>query len=418
MKNIDKSNMLWVVSLIAFFFETFRQFMSYAVVFRSYIYFLLWIVLCFGLVKRFVRKINYAPFFIFLLIVSIYIFNGGDFNNLDSVSRCISLSVGYMIIPTIFLFYNRFCTNKQISICLLVVFITTTYTLLRTIPVAMLQPGLIRETAFNEELSLSLRSQGVMNYALPHSVIFILPGLCYGVKNSQSPKIKIACIVAIVETFAILYFGEATTPLLLGLASFFISILYNSRKSVRTNLIRTALILVFLAVIMNESIIGSILGSLESVFEGTAFAEKIQEFEMTMRYGEVTGADMEARQNLGNQTINAIFENPILGTTNSRDLGHHNYFLDIFASIGIVGFFPLMAWLIYIVKKINDVLPTKTRFYYIVGVATFILHGFTKNVWGSEFFLYSMFLLPCLLLFLHNSINSQSCNVWKRTPKY
>jgi len=418
MKITDKSNILWVVSIIAIFFETFRQFMSYIVVFRSYIYFLLWIVLCFGLANSFIRKINYVPFFIFLIVVSFYIFNGGDYNNLGSMSSCISLSVGYMIIPTIFLFYNRFLSNNQLMICLVIVAITTTYTLLCTIPVVMIQPGLIRESAVNEDLYVLLQRQGVMNYALPHSVIFILPALCYGVKYCQSFGIRITCLIAIVETFTILYLGEATTPLLLGVASFFISIFYNIHRKIRTNLIRIIVILVIFAIIINESIIHSIFGSMESLFEGTAIADKMREFEMLMIYGDVTGADMEARQDLGNQTINTILNNPIWGTTNSKALGHHNYFLDIFASIGVVGFFPLMVWLVYIIKKIWDVLPAKTRFYYIVGVATFLLHGFTKNVWGGEFFLYSLFLLPCLLLFFHNSIKTHSCNVWKKNPKY
>lgn len=399
-KILGKYKILWILSIIAIFFETYRQLMSYSVVFRSYIYFLLWIALSIILANKLIRKINYIPFVIFLFILMVYIYRGGDNVNLKNVTSFIIIVVGYAIIPTVYLFYNRYCTSKQISICLLVVLIVATYTMICTAPIAVLQPGLIRETAYNEDLFIKLQQLGVMSYAFPHSVVFVIPALCFGMKYIKSKWIKIFCLIAFIETFVIVYMGEATTPLLLGFIAFFVSVIYNIHKSNIVNITRIVLIVFLILIFMNKSIIVYLLNSIAPLFEGTAFAEKLHELELSIGVGVASGGDLESRQDYMGNTFNAIINNLILGTINSKEIGGHNYLLDILASLGLVGFIPFVIWLFYVVRLEYRTLPKYCRFYYVIGITCFLIHALTKNMWSGEFFLYPFLILPCLLYFL------------------
>ena len=397
-----KYKLLWGVSVIGIFFETYRQFMSYFFFLRSYIYFLLWFFLSFVFISHFLKKINYIPVFVFLIVVLLYILREGDYENINSFSRLISLAVSYMIIPTVCLYYIKYCTIRQISVCLCIILIVTTYTMICTIPVALFQPGLIREAAGKTvELYQQLELLGVMNYALPHSVVFIIPALCFGIKYCRTKLYKVICILVLIETFYIIYLGEATTPLLLGVIALIISLIYNVHKNFKINVVRIGIVSLLLLLIMNEAVVLFLIDKIDPIFEETAFSEKTHELRTMMTYGAVkSGGDVETRQDFINMTVSAIFENTFIGTLNSKSLGGHNYLLDIFASIGLLGFIPFIIWLFYIIKKICFLLPNYCRFYFMLGITVFLIHALTKNIWSGEFFLYSFFILPCLLFYI------------------
>lgn len=358
---------------------------------------------CIAFSNKFVRKINYIPVVIFLIFAVSYLQKGGDYKNIKSVSEVLSLIVCYMIMPTLYFYYNKICTFKQFSTVLIIVFLFTTYSLICTIPFFLTQPGMIRATASDGPLQILMQQSGAMNYALPHCAIFVIPALCFGYKYSSFKGVKAFMLLLILETFIIVYIGEATTPLLLGIVSLILSMAYNAKKSFRTNFVKIVVFLLFLIPLMSKSFTFFITSFLKNLFNGTEFVNKINELESTLLYGEITGDDVESRQDLLDKTMSAFLDNPLFGTLNSDLLGGHNYLLDLLASLGLLGFIPLIVWLYYIVKKTYFSLPHFCRFYYVVGISTFLIQACTKNVWAEEFFFFSFFILPCVLIYLCKS---------------
>ena len=306
-----------------------------------------------------------------------------------------------MIVPLVFLFYNNFCSNKQIAVCVLLLLLAITYSAICTAPVALVQPGLIRETASNDELAVQLERLGVMSYALPHCVVFILPALCFGIKYGAKKYVKLLCLLFVLEILAIIYFSEASMPLLFSLIIICLSFLYNVKKSAKINLIRLSLLLFLLLPLANESLIMSLLDTIEPFFTGTAFDDKIKEIELSMTMNEISGSDVEARQSHFDSSVSTFLENPIFGTTNSKTLGCHNYLIDMLASLGLIGFIPLIIHLLFISKKIYAELSVNCRSFYVIGVGSFFLMILLKNMWGGAVFsIFVFFILPCLLKLL------------------
>lgn len=303
--------------------------------------------------------------------------------------------------PLFFMFYKKYCLNRQIALCLALIMLAITYTTICTAPITMGQPGLIRETASNEDLALQFQKLGVMNYALPHSMVFVLPALCFGIKYCTLKIVKILCLFFVIELMVIIYFSEASMPLLISMIAFLLSFLYDAKKSARSNIYRISLLLILLLPLASESLVLFILDNIEPIFSGTEFEIKIRELKLSMAMNDVSGADVEARQTHFNSSVSAFLNNPLFGTTNSKLLGCHNYLIDMLASLGIIGFAPFIIHLYYISKMIYLELSVYSRNFFLIGVGSFFLMLFLKNMWeGAYFCIFSFFLLPSMLKLL------------------
>ena len=100
-------------------------------------------------------------------------------------------------------------------------------------------------------------------------------------------------------------------------------------------------------------------------------------------------------------TIAAIFDNPIIGA--QEGMGHHSALLDRFASLGLVGFIPLICLLVLQTKYILRKLPSQIHIYYYVGLLAAFMMLISKNItgWGMWFFLFAA--MPFLIVYFSNA---------------
>ena len=363
----------------------------------------MWLACCVLLCRNLLLKINYLPFLLFFFFSILYILRGGDYQNLKSTSELISILSGYLIIPLLFLFYNKYCSNKQKIWCVGLMFVAVLYMTICTTPIALLQPGLIRETASNDDLAVQLQNLGVMSYALPHCIIFILPSLCFGLKYCKQKSIKLLCLFFVVVTFFMIYLSEATMPLVIAAIAVIISLIYNVKKNVKTNVIRIVLLLFLLLPLASDSLVLGLIDYLEPVYAGTEYDPKVKELKMTIEMKELSGSDAEERQSLMSKSLSCFTNNPIGGTTNSKSLGGHNYLIDMLASLGLLGFIPLLFHLLYISKVLYMEMSDYTRIPFLIGIGSFFLMIMLKNMWGGAIFsVYAFFYCPCLLKILES----------------
>ena len=308
------------------------------------------------------------------------------------------LVIYYLVFPLFFFYYKKYCTARQIGISMFVLFVIVTYTLFRTAPFAIAQSTLIRQFVVDQELETKYMALGVMSYALPHGIVPITPALCYGIKYVRDKIIRIISILLLIEIFALIFLSGATTPMLIFFLVLFVSFIYNPYRSLRANWFKLAVIAVVLLLITNESVLLFIFKLIYPLVEGTIFAAKIDEFELILAHNAAYAEDVQSRGEFFSKTINTFFNNILFGSTNGALLGGHNYFFDILASIGLVGFIPFVANLVYIIKRSYNSLSRTIKGYYIIGIGSFIFMALTKNVFGSDFFIFPFLVLPCMLL--------------------
>ena len=357
--------------------------------------------------RTFFNTPMFQCFIAYGLVVLLNFFAGDKyFSNANSlmigfIGFYVSLSMSYYV------FQNKdYDLLKKIVLTLLIVLLWTT---VATAYFDISSPGLVRyaygaaqsdhseETLFNPMYALGLSS-----YALPHCLPVLIPAFVLGLRNTALAKIqRIIALLAMGCCLILTYFSGASGPMLVSIVIVLISFVVR-KGSVSSNIaIFVVGLLVVAPFLFNEELLLGVLDWFDG-FVGTEsyFHKKIGDIQDSIVYGDTYG-DVDARGNLYSMTIAAIFDNPIIGA--QEGMGHHSALLDRFASLGLVGFIPLICLLVLQTKYILRKLPSQIHIYYYVGLLAAFMMLISKNItgWGMWFFLFAA--MPFLIVYFSNA---------------
>jgi len=276
-----------------------------------------------------------------------------------------------------------------------------------SITVNMIFPGVIRDTvtlinAGYSSKAIPFYRIGVCEYGYPHGIPMILPGLVLLYKNHRLKLIyRIIALSIVVLLFYLVFISGVTTALILTifgiLASFFIR-----QDDVRKNVTRLVILGILMMPLLNDDAALGVLKFAEQVVpEDNKITGKIANFEETIQNSNTADGTIQTRGELYGMSISGFFSNPIIGI-NDKSYGEHSAILDRFATLGLLGGIPFLLFILFLYKMIKQRIPSHSMMFFYIGMAGFLIMLATKNMNNIYVWLYSICLLPALLLFNSN----------------
>lgn len=248
-------------------------------------------------------------------------------------------------------------------------------------------------------------AMGLSSYAMPHAIPVLIPAFVMGVKNSSlDKKQRVLSAIMLLCCLMLVYFSGATGPVLVSFMVLLISLIIRRGSLVLNVFVFIIVFLLIMPFVMDDQFLLAALEWIDGLVGGEGyFHYKIIDFEESIIYEENAG-DVAAREELYGQTIGLIFDNVknlFIGVQEGH--GGHSALMDRFASLGLVGFIPLMAVLVSQAKFLVKQLPANTRMYYYTSILAAMMMLLSKNVtgWTMWFFLFAA--LPFYLVYFSNS---------------
>lgn len=308
-----------------------------------------------------------------------------------------------MIPAALFFYFKSINQNKPLVYSIFVIYLfIIIYETIITYELEQINPGLMRNlgaSKYDEDRD-SFLLMGLTPYSLPHALPTVIPAIILLIKEKDNKFLyRIGGLLFLMASLVIIYLSQATGAYLMAIFALVASIIVNNNQDVKINtrkIIITAVIV--LPLLMIPAFTDFILSRVESVISTDSDVyEKIEELKRS-NAGMETEGDIAYRGELLNNTIEAIIQHPLLGSP-TRTYGNHNALLDRWAKLGLVGFLPLILFLIYTIKKCYRILPEKGKIYYVIGVVTAIAMLFFKNQisWDQWFLLF--YLLPVIICY-------------------
>lgn len=214
-------------------------------------------------------------------------------------------------------------------------------------------------------------------HALP---VYSIP-VFYLIRNSKKKLYRLAALLFFAAIFVLMLFADSTGALLVNAAIFGILLLYNQKKSLKSNIMRLGVLGIGMILFLNKTVLVRLLTVVQPVFLGSSTYKKIDEMVYMLQGGEAEG-DIEGRVEKIDMSWNSFVENPLFPTIESESyqkIGGHNFLLDQIVALGLfLGVF-FIIFLVERIKRPLKYLTFTTKPYYIVGVLALLVMGFMKN---------------------------------------
>lgn len=286
-----------------------------------------------------------------------------------------------------------------------IVYYTTTVaiciTLLLTTVTNVLIPGVLRSAALSVsssgvEVNTYLRL-GIPNYTAMHSFALLLPVFLYRLRKSSSDRTynKIFLICVIVILFNSILNFSISTMIIYSCLALLLGIIFSAESNSRNMLSMVLLGLLFI-VFSNESSLIYIFGTLDSFFEGTAMANKVNDIRNLIIFGDASGSSISTRQSLHISSIETFFDNPIFG---GEQIGGHSTIFDQMARLGLVGFLPYILMIYWGFQSWYRLLTNDSKWFYIIAWIGIITLLITKGLFGSLGWMSLFVIIPSFLLY-------------------
>jgi len=340
---------------------------------------------------------------IYLLIYFVVLlFNWQSGDGFFNITRVLVEFTQYFIYASIFIIFTQQEEFKMLYVILKVCLIIAVVTSVLTITVAITNPNLVRSLvamANDPDQSETLRSfyrMGITNYALPHALPFIFSPIIFLLKN-VSVREKAILFFVFILLILLVYFSGATTPLILSIFVITISLIVSQDISIEENIFRICFLFIVFSILCNDFVISNIIQFINPLVQGTPIQDKVPEIGKFLMDGESTG-DLDARITLYNKTWDAFLNNILVGTNDATQIGGHCYFADRLGLLGMFGGVPLFLFFYSQFRYSYTFIPKERRIYFFIGLICFVILGFSKNMCGIEYWLYSLVLLPTLCI--------------------
>lgn len=257
----------------------------------------------------------------------------------------------------------------------------------------------LTDTGLEESYFYSyLYKYGLTKYQFAHAMPILIPPFVMAYKNKNSSFSKRMFSAAMVFLCILhAYVSGASTPFMLSLI---VTIFAFAIKhcSVRENIRSLSIITIFFLPLFIDDVQLFFMRGLDSIIGGEgAIHEHIVDMQESVLRGSASG-NVGSRLDLYSISWRAFFNSPVWGVNDV--VGEHSVFLDHLAAFGLIGFIPLIMFLLSQTKWTKKVLhPNQYMFFYISVFATFFLLA-TKNVqlWTLCCFLFVA--VPIIMLYL------------------
>lgn len=230
---------------------------------------------------------------------------------------------------------------------------------------------------------------GICLYSFAMIAMCLAPVFLY---LSKRVKHKIFLLLSFFITCYFVYIAGITTCLLIlvvMLVMYFVCARNKMRFSVAV-LIPIVIVMYFFGLVMVEFLL--------PYLEGTNFYGHLgglMEF-----YGKTTMVtetyDVGERTDLYKFSLDTFIHNPLFGNAAGKK-GGHNFFLDHFAQMGIIGMAPFLIYMYRRFKFACNVLSKEQRTVYLICIIGFLMLGFLKGMNGIDFWTYMFVYIPCIL---------------------
>lgn len=396
---MKKNKFLTYFGILTLFVEMFKMFYGFGPFFQGWFFALLWMALYAVLYPTELLQKRVLPFYFFFIIAVLYHFMGSTGERFNELSDLIYF-LNYFLFPFLYFYYNKKHVGvKTIRVIVGILSVITVYYAVRTRQITGGNLYFIRQTiAVDMENINNYRFLGLADYSLTHAILFIVPALVFFVKGKFGWIVKTFALVLLATAFILVYYGGATTPLILFVASLIMSLMVNPRRNMRDNIILALLIIIPVLILLNDNILLNILEGVDGFVGSTSpVHRKIDDFRDSILINQASGT-VEGRLSLYGNSWATFFTHPLFGTLNGNLIGGHAYFVDILAATGLLGSSFLFWYLFKVIKYTYSVMPKPTKVYYLIGVFMFVVLGFMKNLSGNDFFVIPFVYLPFLCL--------------------
>lgn len=343
--------------------------------------------------RLFLRQ-TFIPLIVYLVVCFIVMIAGSEFFNYPYL---IQVAFVYACLEH-FLLTKDFYYSR---IVLVSVYATLLVMVAVSLPLFISMPNLSRLMLDAEENGIT---DPILYWSMQYSTLHALPiysiPLFYLSRNRKG-IIKYISIISIIAIFILMFYADTTTGVIVNIAVFASLMIYKERLSLQKNIARLFSLGVLLLVLLNKSILISILLLLQPIFEGSSTHVKIDEM-ITSLSGQTSEGDLAARERLLQTSWNSLLSNPLLPEFDYSKIGHHNFIIDQIVVLGLLPSIPFFVFIVERIKRPLSILSSKAKPYYLMGVIVFLIMGFLKN-----FFL----LLPACailpILFITEELNKK-----------
>lgn len=352
-------------------------------------------------------KTNQFKWLLVYSIVVVLNFMLGDkyFGNKNSlflgfVGFFVSMSMTYYVFKN-----KEYNLMRVIFYTLMIVLLWTT---VATAYFDMTMPGVVRYAYGQQQLGTSEVTMfnpmffwGMSSYALPHALPILIPAFILGLRNSSlTKKARVFSGMMAMCCLMLVYFSGATGPMLVSIMVLFMSLLFRKGRASSNIITLVVVMLILLPFILSEEYLLAALEWVDGLLGGEGyFHYKVVDFQESILYG--ASGDVEERQGLYGNSFEVLFENPLNLLIGAQEgLGGHSALLDRFASLGLVGFVPLICLFVVQFKYAIRHLPSEYLSYYYLGLFAAFMMLASKNVsgWNMWFLLFTA--LPfCIYIF-------------------
>lgn len=263
-----------------------------------------------------------------------------------------------------------------------------------SLPQFIAMPNLTRlMTAAANDPTIEFDYYWAVNYFTVHLIPTASIPLFVCFKEAKSRKNKIIYGISAGLMTVIMFFADATTPLILMAIIFAFFWIYNSKHNASVNFVKVLFVAFLLLPFLNKTMMVSMLKAVKPVFVGSSTYKKIDQMCYYVEHGESYG-DMDEREKLYNITIDAIVANPLSPEMNKDKIGRHSQLLDHIAAMGIVLFIPYALFLYNRYKRPFKYL-SRYKIYHIVSFLSFMIMTLAKGyfIYTTACFLVPMFLI-------------------------
>lgn len=342
--------------------------------------------------KSFANKQTFALLFYFVILI-VNVINGSEFIDLPWLAQEFLIPFASLSIINVFLHTKDFRALKTVTYTGILILIILS---IPTIILLQLDSDLLRNsisaTENNPGLADAMSASGIVRYGVIEAVPFLIPFLVFYIKTENKLSYKLLLVLFLALEYFILVRASFATSLILASAAIVLALIGSGRSNKKSVLAIVAIIVFFS---LNKQLLVFSLNSVKPFFVNTAIYNKITDINNSIVYGEMDG-EVAGRGELYNKSWNNFLDNPVLGNAKKADTGGHSFFIDRLSYFGIVGTLPFFLFLYYTFKNHYSLISKERKFYYLIGVFTFIILGFSKNVSGIEPFLYVIVFLPGL----------------------
>lgn len=401
MNNSSKQYSLRYLYILVMLSMTFQLFNFLPIFDRHYIFIALGLFLAFLYAKKmfYGKYFTYLVLYLFLVILNWV--SGDDFYG--STKRVIDEFM-FLFLPPAMLYslktYSEGALFKTMFIVFMVFLLESTVV---SVVANIAYPGIMRMMASGEmaieysAILLPFQRLGMSDYAMPHAIPALLPGLVYLTRNTKGIRMLLS-IICIGITMVLVYVSNSSTALLLSVIILLFSFLVNPDRPQRSMIVLFFCMLVFIPFFFNTELQINVLEGVNSFIpEDANIHKKIVDIQSSIAYGDAEGS-VENRTLLYQKTMTEFFSNPLIGSNNP--VGGHAALLDRLATLGIIGFIPLVMLFYSFTKSLYANLPKNRHFYFLLGLIAALIMLAVKSSMSWALFFVLFFLLPGLLMFL------------------